>query len=172
MTVNNFEAISLIPVSTENTLNQDTIKDLIRTQHLSKLERDELISCILKHQQVLLKNNEKLTSTVGIKHKINTNDNEPVYTRSYKYPHHFKKDVETQIKEMLENGIIRHSTSPYSSPIWVVPKKQDASGKRKVRVVIDYRKLNDKTINDKFPIPQIEDILDSLGKSEYFSVVI
>lgn len=171
MTVNNFEAISPIPVSTENTLNQDTIKDLIRTQHLSKLERDELISCILKHQQVLLKNNEKLTSTVGIKHKINTNDNEPVYTRSYKYPHHFKKDVETQLKEMLENGIIRHSTSPYSSPIWVIPKKQDASGKRKVRVVIDYRKLNDKTINDKFPIPQIEDILDSLGKSEYFTTL-
>lgn len=124
LTVNNFETISPIPIDIKIDLNPDTIKDLIRTQHLSKLERDELISSILKHQQVLLKNNEKLTATMVIKHKINTKDNEPVYTKSYRYPHHFKNDVENQIKEMLENGIIRHSTSPYSSPIWVVPKKK------------------------------------------------
>lgn len=47
----------------------------------------------------------------------------------------------------------------------------DASGKRKIRVVIDYRKLNDKTINDKFPMPEIEDILDNLGKSQYFTTL-
>lgn len=83
-----------------------------------------------------------------------TKDDQPVYTKSYRYPHAFKNDVEQQIKELLDNGIIRHSTSPYSSPIWVVPKKLDASGKRKVRVVIDYRKINEKTISDKFPIPK------------------
>lgn len=49
---------------------------------------------------------------------------------------------------MLQDDIIRPSTSPWSSPIWVVPKKQDASGKQKLRVVIDYRKLNEITIGD------------------------
>lgn len=72
---------------------------------------------------------------------------------------------------MLENGIIRHSKSPYSAPIWVVPKKMDASGKRKIRVVVDYRKLNDKTKSDKFPIPKIEEILDNLGQCAYFTTL-
>ena len=72
---------------------------------------------------------------------------------------------------MLEDGIIRHSKSPYSAPIWVVPKKLDASGKRKVRVVIDYRKLNDKTKTEKFPIPKIEEILDHLGQAVYFTTL-
>ena len=72
---------------------------------------------------------------------------------------------------MLKNGIITHSESPCNAPIWVVPKKLDASGKRKLRVVIDYRKLNDKTVEDKHPIPQIEDILDNLGKAAYFTTL-
>lgn len=112
-----------------------------------------------------------MTATSAIRHKIITTDDQPVYTKSYRYPHAFKNYVEEQIRELLDNGIIRHSTSPYSSPIWVVPKKIDASGKRKIRVVIDYRKINDKTISDKFPIPQIEEILDNLGKSAYFTTL-
>jgi hypothetical protein len=52
----------------------------------------------------------------------------------------------------------------------VVPKKLDSSGK-KWRVVLDFRKLNDVTVGDSFPIPVISDILDSLGKSKYFSTV-
>ena len=46
----------------------------------------------------------------------------------------------------------------------VVPKKIDASGKEKWRIVVDYRKLNDITIADKYPIPNMDDILDKLGK--------
>lgn len=117
-----------------------------------------MIDIIIKNENILLKTNEKLTSTTLIKHKINTIDESPVYTKTYRYPHAYKFDVELQIKEMLESGIIKPSKSPYSSPIWVVPKKQNPDGKKQVRVVIYYRKLNDKTISDKFPMPEIEDI--------------
>ncbi|XP_055617721.1 uncharacterized protein LOC129763032 [Toxorhynchites rutilus septentrionalis] len=169
LTVNNFETLCPIPNNSEEMPNKEVIGELIRTQHLSDYEKTRLkLDTIIDNHQVLLKNDEKLTSTTAIKHKILTKDEDPVYTKTYRYPHHYKEDVESQIREMLESGIITPSTSPYSSPIWVVPKKMDVSGKRKIRVVIDYRKLNDKTINDKFPMPEIEDILDNLGKSQYF----
>uniref|UniRef100_A0AAG5DCG3 RNA-directed DNA polymerase n=1 Tax=Anopheles atroparvus TaxID=41427 RepID=A0AAG5DCG3_ANOAO len=171
LSVNNFEAITPIPVDLHNSLHINDIKQIIRTKHLSNYEIGELLPVIHSNQGVLLRNNEKLTASNIIKHKIITKDEEPTYTKSYRYPHNLKKDVEEQIKELLENGIISPSNSPYSSPIWVVPKKQDASGKKKIRVVIDYRKLNDKTVNDKFPMPQIEDILDNLGKSSYFTTL-
>ena len=60
---------------------------------------------------------------------------------------------------MLNQGIIRHSTSPWSAPIWVVPKKVDSYGQRKWRVVVDYRNLNNKTVDDKYPLPNIEGLL-------------
>jgi hypothetical protein len=72
---------------------------------------------------------------------------------------------------MLSGGVIQHSSSPRNSPILVVPKKLDSSGKRKWRVVVDFRKLNDVTVGDSFPIPVISDVLDSLGKTKYFSTV-
>lgn len=171
LNVNNFETIQPIEIYGNNLINKELIAKMIRTEHLSEQEKRVLIKTIYENQKVLLKQNEKLSATTIIKHKINTKDEDPVYTKTYRYPHHFKKDVEDHIKELLDSGIVRNSSSPYSSPIWVVPKKPDASGIRKVRVVIDYRKLNEKTINDKFPIPQIEEILDNLGKSTYFSTL-
>lgn len=72
---------------------------------------------------------------------------------------------------MLNQRIIKPSTSPWSSPLWVVPKKLDASGERKWRIVIDYRKLNEKTIGDAYPLPNIEDILDQLGHAQYFTTL-
>uniref|UniRef100_A0A0K8WBI5 RNA-directed DNA polymerase n=1 Tax=Bactrocera latifrons TaxID=174628 RepID=A0A0K8WBI5_BACLA len=72
---------------------------------------------------------------------------------------------------MLEQKIICHSTSPYSAPIWVVPKKLDASGKDKWRIVVDYRKLNNITVDDKYPIPNMDEILDKLGRCLYFTTI-
>lgn len=67
--------------------------------------------------------------------------------------------------------MIRSSIIPYSSLAWIVPKKIDASGKKKQRLVKDERKLNEKTIEDKYPFPRINNNLDNLEKCMYFTTL-
>ena len=70
---------------------------------------------------------------------------------------------------MLDEGIIRESTSPWSFPICMVPKKESNS----FRFCVDFRKLNKISVMDNFPLPNISDALDSLGmtKPKYFSTI-
>lgn len=80
--------------------------------------------------------------------------------------------VNNEVKELLHNGIIRPSRSPYNNPVWVVDKKgKDEYGNSKKRLVIDFRKLNSITIDDKYPIPQIPVILSNLGKARFFTTL-
>ena len=80
--------------------------------------------------------------------------------------------VNGEIENLLASGVIRPSRSPYNHPIWVVDKKGcDANGNRNKRLVIDFRKLNDKTIDDKYPIPDISRILSNLRKAKYFTTL-
>ena len=72
---------------------------------------------------------------------------------------------------MLEDGIIVQNSRPWNFPILVVTKKLDASGKRKWRICVDFRKLNEVTVGDSFPLPNIQDILDKLGRSKYFTAL-
>ena len=73
--------------------------------------------------------------------------------------------------EMLKKNIIKPSDSPYNSPVRAVPKKQDASGKQKWRIVIDITKLNELTDQDAHPLPDIDDILSQLGNAKFFSAL-
>lgn len=70
---------------------------------------------------------------------------------------------------MLSQGIIRPSISPWNSPVSVVQNKIDASNKQKWRNGIDYRKLNEVTVEDKYPLPNIKDLLEQLGRCQYFT---
>ena len=72
---------------------------------------------------------------------------------------------------MLNQQIIEPSDSPYNAPIWVVPKKLDASDIQKCRIVIDFRKLNEQTDQDAYPLPNSDEILDHLSKVKFFSAL-
>lgn len=145
----------------------------LRIDHLNSEERKSIIDICYKFNDIFFLPNDILTCTDAIEHEINLNNdnNGPIFTKSYRYPEVHKAEVNNQIDKMLKQKIIQPSTSPWSSPLWVVPKKLDASGKRKWRIVIDYRKLNDITIGDAYPLPNIEDILDQLGHSKYFTTL-
>lgn len=144
---------------------------LIRTDHMNEEEKAIISKLIYEYRDLFHLEDNQLSFTNQIKHKIRTTDEIPIYNKSYRYPEVHKKEVESQIQKMLAQNIIRPSISPWSSPIWVVPKKLDASGKKKWRIVIDYRKLNFKTIGDAYPIPNIIDLLDKLGRCLYFTTL-
>ena len=83
-------------------------------------------------------------------------------------PHSQKQEIHKQVEDLLNNDIIEPSVSEWSSPILIVPKKSE-NGKKKFRLVIDYRLVNNQIENDKFPLPNINDIFDSLAGAVYFS---
>ena len=97
-------------------------------------------------------------------------DNEVIAKKQYSYPHDVTDQVILQTKRQYDSGIIGDSNSPYNFPLSIVPKKLDASGEKKWRVVIDFRALNEKVIGDAYLLPNITDILDHLGNARYFSV--
>lgn len=72
---------------------------------------------------------------------------------------------------MKETKIIRDSISPFNFPLVVVKKKKDAEGNQKLRVCVDFRKLNEMTENEAYGLPNIIEILESLGSSKYFSTL-
>lgn len=143
----------------------------IERDHMSEEQENEIKKLVRKFPNLFTEPNDKLTYTTKVVGEIRTNTDTPVYTRAYPYPMSLKSEVEAQIKKMLDDGIIRPSRSPYNSPVWVVAKKPDSQGNKQYRIVIDYRKLNSVTISDRYPIPQINEVLSQLGKNQYFSVL-
>lgn len=163
------------PVPTErqsvNKAEAPNILEKIRISHLNETERNSLIPILNNLKEVFHDPDNKLTCTTNVECEIRTTDDLPIYQKTYPYPIAYKSEVEKQIEKLLNDGIIRPSRSAWNSPVWIVPKKMDASGEKKFRLVIDYRKVNDKTISDKYPMPEISNTIDQLGGNTYFTTL-
>lgn len=101
-----------------------------------------------------------------VEHRIRLTDSRPFRERSRRIAPGDIDDVRRHLQELLAAGIIKESRSPYASPIVVARKKNG-----KVRMCIDYRTLNTRTVPDQYTVPRIDDALDCLSGSKWFSVL-
>lgn len=151
---------------------EEQLLSKIRIQHLEKPVRETIQKILLSYPKNFQLANDPLTLLPNsFQHEIYLSNDKPIYVKNYRFPVSFKDEVERQTLDLLKRGIIVHSKSPWNFPIWIVSKKKDASNEIKWRMVIDYRKLNEVTIDDKYPLPNIEEILENLGDAKYFSSI-
>lgn len=104
--------------------------------------------------------------TNRVKHHIALHDETPFKQRARPIHPQDIEAVRRHLHELLEAGVIRESTSPFSSPIVVVREKNGD-----VRLCIDYRKLNLQTIKDAYPLPNLEESFTALAGAKWFSVL-
>ena len=97
---------------------------------------------------------------------IDTGDTQPKAQPIHRIPFAVRQEVARELHEMQENGIIQPSNSPWASPIVLVKKKDGG-----LRICVDYCALNAVTKADRFPLPQIADLLDQLGRSRFFTTL-
>jgi len=122
--------------------SQDREKEIqtqLRLEHLSTEEKKLLVQTCLDYQDIFYLPGDKLSSTDAAKHVINVEPGaEPINTRPCRLLETQKLEVDKQVKKLLWEGIIEETISPWNSPILVIPKKLDASGQQKFRLVVDY----------------------------------
>ena len=114
--------------------------------------------------QVFSLDDEPMTVSPFFAHKIRLSDDIPVFRKPYGIPFKIKSQVDEQLKKMLRDKIIQYSRSPYNSPLVPVLKKDGS-----VRICQDYRFLNSKVHGDSFPLPNIPELFNSIGKAKCFS---
>lgn len=125
----------------------------------------ESMSMLLQQYARIFDTPTTLPPERDIEHHITLKEgSDPVNVRPYRYAHFQKEEIEKQVNETLKTGLIRNSSSPFSSPVLLV-KKKDGSW----QFCTDYRALKASTIKDRFPIPTVEDMLDELHGASIFT---
>ena len=129
----------------------------------SVAEQSMLDAVLTKHKGVLCDDPGK---TVAAELHIRTGDSAPVRSHPYRVPPRWKDSVKEQLDQLLALGIIEPSSSPWSSSLVIVSKKDGG-----VRTCVDYRAVNAVTEPDPYQMPLIEEILDMLASATFISKV-
>lgn len=167
--------ISRISVNeAEVTLNSDKARQVnaascpvdLTDVNCTPKEKEELRQLLLKHADVFIQEGDELGYTETYKQRIPTTDDVPVSQPFRRIPPTQYQEVKDHIQKLLEDDIVQESHSPYASPV-VIVRKKDGS----MRLCVDYRRLNAKTVRDVFPLPRIEESLDAVGNAKWFSTL-
>ena len=127
---------------------------------------DKLGAVMERQSSVIQWSEKELGECAIVKHHIHTISDQPLYQPPYRVPYAQQEILHQEIQSMEEQGVLQPSVSPWSAPIVMVKKKDG-----KMRICIDYQKLNEITRTDPYPIPVIHETLDKLGGAKYFSAL-
>jgi transposase InsO family protein len=121
---------------------------------------------ISEYSDVFSMNDMDIGFTGLVKHKIVLNNEEPFKQRHRRIPPSMYSEVRNHLKQLLDSSVIKKSQSPWASNIVLVRKKD-----KSLRLCVDYRQLNERTIKDAYALPRIEELLDNLGGNTFYSVL-
>lgn len=139
--------------------------DMDISTELSSKQYDLVKSIVDKYAESVFVHNPKAPkrSSMGV-HTINLSSKLPHKDKVRRIPQKWREAVEKQVDEMLQNDIIRESSSPFSSNPVMVTKKDNTK-----RFCVDFRTLNTNTIKDTYPLPNVDEILDQFKGCQYFT---
>lgn len=157
-----------LPPCTKSLRDENLMKLLAKK--IPKYAPLQLIDLCMKFSHIFAVSGDDASVNNFYEQKLNFADETPVYIKNYRLPQSQKSEINSQVQSLLAKDLIELSTSSFNSPLILVPKKSN-DGSKRWRMCVDYRMLNKKLVPDKFPLPRIEEILDSLGRAKYFSVM-
>ena len=131
--------------------------------NLSTTDRQKLLNTLIYFPDVF---NDGVGHTSVLSHHINTGNSAPIRQHPRRLAYHYRGEVDQQVKDMLQQGVVQPSASPWASPVVLVKKKDGTC-----RICVDYRKLNLVTAQDAHPLPRVDDLLDSLNGNSLFSTL-
>ena len=141
-------------------VSKESVADVQVASTLSEEQRDQMNELLERYSSVFT---DQPGATSMIQHKIVLKSDQPVRIKAFPLPYSVRSDLNKDIAEMLEMGIIQESTSPYASPV-VIVKKKDGSN----RICVDYRNLNKITVADPEPMTTVHDLMQSIGSDARF----
>uniref|UniRef100_A0A8R1HID4 RNA-directed DNA polymerase n=1 Tax=Caenorhabditis japonica TaxID=281687 RepID=A0A8R1HID4_CAEJA len=130
----------------------------------TEAQKHVLLNLFAEFHDVFSKNAYDLGSSKTDSVHIYTNTEIPVRGRPYRVPVKYQAELQKHINGLLLSERITESNTPWISPIVLVPKKNGS-----LRVCLNFRKLNEVTVPDNFPLPRIDSIIEKVGGSKYFS---
>lgn len=138
---------------------------LVRSStYLCEDEKHNLASLLKKYQKVFSCSSGDIGRTDRVRHKIDTGTARPIRQPPRRLPFGKREVEKAELEKMLDREVIEPSKSPWSSPIVLVSKKDGST-----RFCVDYRRLNDVTLKDAYPLPRVDECLDSLAGAKWFS---
>ncbi len=148
-------------IDNEGIANDSLIPDSFKVPDLSPSQKKELDSCFSKYLRVF---SDLPGCTTSASHKIKVSCDKPLWSPAYVLPLNVEDKFREELNSLLAQGIITESDSHWCSPPLPVRKKDGS-----IRIVVDYRKLNQVTEDEPFYMPSTEEISARLGAAHCFS---